>query len=326
MVKVVVIGAAGGIGQPLALLMKLNPSVTELAVVDVAPVVAGVACDISHIPTKAVVSHAVGDPRPALAGAHLVLVPAGVPRKPGMTRDDLFNINAGIVKGVAEACADACPNAFFGIISNPVNSMVPVFAEVFRHKLGSVDYKKVFGVTTLDILRAKTFAGGLIGTDPTTIEIPVVGGHAGTTIVPLFSQIKPAHTFAPDVLEKLVKRTQEGGTEVVDAKAGAGSATLSMAQAAAVFAQHIIDAILGKSSQFCGYVGANPTYESEGVPYFASVLSVGVDGVTAIHPLDGITEGERAQIAAALPELRSSIKKGEDFVKEQIAKVAEAKN
>ena len=55
-----------------------------------------------------------------------------MPRKPGMTRDDLFNTNAGIVKGLAEACAKHCPDAMFLIISNPVNSTVPIFAEGMR--------------------------------------------------------------------------------------------------------------------------------------------------------------------------------------------------
>jgi len=58
--------------------------------------------------------------------------PAGVPRKPGMTRDDLFNINAGIVATLCEAIAAACPDAWVAIISNPVNSTVPIAAEVFK--------------------------------------------------------------------------------------------------------------------------------------------------------------------------------------------------
>ncbi len=65
-------------------------------------------------------------------GAKVVVIPAGVPRKPGMTRDDLFNTNASIVNGLAEACAKHCPDAMFLIISNPVNSTVPIFAETLK--------------------------------------------------------------------------------------------------------------------------------------------------------------------------------------------------
>ena len=92
----------------------------------------------------------------ALSGADLVIIPAGVPRKPGMTRDDLFNINAGIVHALAVACAQHCPKAVLNIISNPVNSTVPIAAEVLK-AAGVYDPKKLLGVTTLDVVRANTF-------------------------------------------------------------------------------------------------------------------------------------------------------------------------
>lgn len=86
----------------------------------------------------------------------LVIIPAGVPRKPGMTRDDLFNINAGIVRTLCEGIAKCCPNAIVNVISNPVNSTVPIAAEVFK-KAGTCDPKRLLGVTTLDVVRANTF-------------------------------------------------------------------------------------------------------------------------------------------------------------------------
>jgi len=92
----------------------------------------------------------------ALSGADLVIIPAGVPRKPGMTRDDLFNINAGIVHALAVAVAAHAPKAVVNIISNPVNSTVPIAAEVLK-AAGVYDPKKLLGVTTLDVVRANTF-------------------------------------------------------------------------------------------------------------------------------------------------------------------------
>ena len=134
MVKVSVLGAAGGIGQPLSLLLKMNDSITELALYDIvnSP---GVAVDLSHISTPALVKGYKGDADLAasLAGSQIVVIPAGVPRKPGMTRDDLFNINAGIVRNLARACAVHCPKAFVCVISNPVNATVPIVAEVFKN-------------------------------------------------------------------------------------------------------------------------------------------------------------------------------------------------
>lgn len=67
----------------------------------------------------------------ALKDAKVVVIPAGVPRKPGMTRDDLFNTNAGIVRDLAAAAARTCPKAMLCIITNPVNSMVPIASEVW---------------------------------------------------------------------------------------------------------------------------------------------------------------------------------------------------
>jgi len=151
--------------------------------------------------------------------------------KPGMTRDDLFNINAGIVKSLIEVIAEVAPKAYILIISNPVNSTVPIAAEVLKAK-GVFDPKRLFGVTTLDVVRAETFVAEIVGEkNPQSLNIPVIGGHSGETIVPLFSQAKPAVKIPSDKLADLIKRVQFGGDEVVKAKDGAGSATLSMAYA-----------------------------------------------------------------------------------------------
>lgn len=115
-------GASGGIGQPLSLLLKRSSLVTELNLYDIVNT-PGVAADLSHIETKSVVKGYVGPDqlKDSLRGMELVMIPAGVPRKPGMTRDDLFNTNASIVRDLAAACAEVCPKALIGIISNPVN-------------------------------------------------------------------------------------------------------------------------------------------------------------------------------------------------------------
>jgi malate dehydrogenase len=98
MVKVTVLGAAGGIGQPLSLLLALLPGITQLSLYDIVNT-PGVAADLAHINTGVDVrgylpEDGAGLGR-ALENAQIVVIPAGVPRKPGMTRDDLFKINAG---------------------------------------------------------------------------------------------------------------------------------------------------------------------------------------------------------------------------------------
>ncbi|KAJ3060950.1 hypothetical protein HDU99_005719, partial [Rhizoclosmatium hyalinum] len=137
--NVAVIGAAGGIGQPLSLLLKLNPNVSKLALYDIVNT-PGVAADLSHINTNSKVvgykgADALGE---AITGADVIVIPAGVPRKPGMTRDDLFNTNANIVQSIGQAIAKHAPKAHVLVIANPVNSTVPIIAETLK-KAGVFD-------------------------------------------------------------------------------------------------------------------------------------------------------------------------------------------
>ncbi|CAN0913014.1 Malate dehydrogenase, mitochondrial, partial [Linum grandiflorum] len=118
--------------------------------------------------------------------------------------------------------------ALVNIISNPVNSTVPIAAEVFN-KAATYDEKMLFGVTTLDVVRATTFYAANANVPVAGVNIPVVGGHAGVTIIPLFSQANPKANLSDEEIVALTKRTQDGGPEVVGPKAGNGSATLSMA-------------------------------------------------------------------------------------------------
>ncbi|KAK3117105.1 Malate dehydrogenase, cytoplasmic [Teratosphaeriaceae sp. CCFEE 6253] len=335
--KVAVLGAAGGIGQPLSLLLKLNPRVTELALYDIkgAP---GVAADISHINTKSTVKGYEATPgsvKECLTGAEIVLIPAGVPRKPGMTRDgttslpsgppptphpangvcllDLFNTNASIVRDLAKAAADACPDANILVIANPVNSTVPITAEVFKSK-GVYNPKRLFGVTTLDVVRASRFISQLKSTDPANENITVVGGHSGATIVPLLSQ--SGYSLEGGERDEYVRRVQFGGDEVVQAKGGAGSATLSMAMAGARFAESLLKAAQGQSGVVEPTFVDSPLYKDQGVTYFASNVELGANGVEKIHEVGEITEHEQGLLEVCLKDLKGNIEKGEKWAKE----------
>merc|ERR1712176_1147307 len=215
-----------------------------------------------------------------LTGCHLVLVPAGMPRKPGMTRDDLFKVNAGIAKNIVEACAKHCPNAILGLIVNPVNSVVPAMCELYR-KAG-LDPKKICGVTSLDIVRANKFVHEITGAPVESINVPVVGGHAGTTILPLFSQVEAAKSIPADQIPALDKHVQDAGTDVVNAKGGKGSATLSMAYAGAKFGNAVLSGLAGIDTTECAYVMRDPA-EGAKLPYLASKVTFGKEGVKKVH-------------------------------------------
>ncbi|KAJ3158950.1 Malate dehydrogenase, cytoplasmic [Geranomyces michiganensis] len=310
--KVAVLGAAGGIGQPLSLLLKLNPHIDRLSLYDIVNT-PGVAADLSHINTNSTVTGHKGPEQlgAALKDAQVIVIPAGVPRKPGMTRDDLFNTNAGIVKTLAEAAAKHAPKAHILVIANPVNSTVPIVAEVFK-KHNVFDAKRLFGVTTLDVVRASTFVGQTKGTNPENINVHVIGGHSGVTIMPLLSQT--GIKFTKEEIEALTNRIQFGGDEVVKAKDGTGSATLSMAQAGARFTDSLLRALGGEK----GIV--EPTYvkshvaAKDGVEYFSTNVELGTEGVSKIHDIGPMSDYEKKLYTAAVPELKANIQKGVAFV------------
>ncbi|XP_017040198.1 malate dehydrogenase, mitochondrial [Drosophila ficusphila] len=308
--KVTVCGAAGGIGQPLSLLLKQNPLVTDLALYDIVHT-PGVAADLSHIDTKSKTAGFIGADQlgDSLKGSDVVVIPAGVPRKPGMTRDDLFNVNAGIIKDISNSIAKNCPKALVAIITNPVNTCVPIAAEILK-KAGVYDPKRLFGVSTLDVVRARAFIGHALGVDPQSVQIPVIGGHSGVTILPVLSQSQPLFKGNQDTIEKLTVRIQEAGTEVVKAKAGAGSATLSMAYAGARFAGSLLKGLNGDKNVIeCSYVQSTVTEAT----FFSTPLVLGKNGVQENLGLPKLNDYEKKLLEAAIPELKKNIQKGIDF-------------
>ncbi|SGZ51982.1 CIC11C00000002929 [Sungouiella intermedia] len=334
MVKVTVCGAAGGIGQPLSLLLKLNPQVTELSLFDVVNV-PGVGADLSHINSGATTKSFLPSSREdttalaeSLKGSDIVVIPAGVPRKPGMTRDDLFNINASIVQSLAQGIADNAPEALVLIISNPVNSTVPIVAETLK-KNNVYNPAKLFGVTTLDIVRANTFISQLFAseTKPTDFEVPVVGGHSGETIVPLYSVGAKSYydKLSAEQKKELVHRVQFGGDEVVQAKNGAGSATLSMAYAGYRLAESLLKASQGESVTECTFLNLDSSIKGaseakklvKDLDFFSLPVTLSKDGIAEVHYdiLNKINDDEKKLLEVAIEQLSGNISKGVSFVK-----------
>jgi len=318
--KVCVCGGAGGIGQPLSMLMAMDSNVSELCVFDLSIAMVppqGVAADLSHLNKKVDVKGYVMEvgKKPidhleeCLTGCNLVLVPAGMPRKPGQTRDDLFKINADIAKGIVEACAKFCPDAVLALIVNPVNSIVPAMAELYKKK--GLNPLNVVGVTTLDCVRASKFIGNVTGKNPNYIKIPVIGGHAGETILPVFSQDKISASVDAEKIPDLDKKVQDAGTEVVNAKGGKGSATLSMAFAGARLGSAVLAGLSGRRRTECAYVQSEVT----DLPYFASKVVFGEKGVTKVLGLGDLNEHETKRLEAVKVALKGEIDTGLEYAK-----------
>jgi malate dehydrogenase len=156
-----------------------------------------------------------------LKGADVVIVTAGVPRKPGMTRDDLIGINAKVIATVAENIKAHCPNAFVIVVTNPLDVMVWVMRE-----LSGLPHNKVVGMAgVLDSARFRLFLAQEFGVSVEDVTAFVLGGH-GDTMVPLIRYSTVAGIPVPDLIkmgwstqakiDAIVKRTRDGGAEIVN--------------------------------------------------------------------------------------------------------------
>ena len=222
MKKISLIGA-GQIGGTLAHLIGIKELANEVVLFDVASGIAkGKALDIAQ--SSSVdgfdVRFSGTDNYEDIKNSDVIIVTAGVPRKPGMSRDDLLGINLKIIKQVAEGIKQHAPNAFVICITNPLDVMVMAF-----QKYSNLPSNKVVGMAgILDSSRFKLFLSLELNVPVKEIEAMVMGGH-GDTMVPLprFTKVsgKPLlelvkeGKLSNDKLEKINQRTRDGGAEIV---------------------------------------------------------------------------------------------------------------
>lgn len=312
--KVCVCACTGGIGNPLSMLLALEPLVAELALYDLDTATmpaSGVAADLGHFERRCKVkSYVLAKRQPmeeleeCFRGCHLVMVPVGAPRSANQERVELLKINAAIVKDIVEACAKFCPEAVVALIVNPMNSIVPAMARLYEIR-GCVP-TKIIGVTSLDAVRANKFVHEATGVPVESIEVPVVGGHAGRTIVPLFSQDAAAAHLSLEDVRQLEARVQNAGREVVYAKNGKGSATLSMAYAAARLGRAVLQGLAGQPQDECAYVKSSVCE----LPFFASRVTFSRQGVERVHPLGKLSAYEQERLKEAKELLQTEIDEG----------------
>ncbi|XP_055301827.1 malate dehydrogenase-like isoform X2 [Sitodiplosis mosellana] len=307
----------------MSLLLKENTLISELALWGDARggigKIPGIAADLSHIstPVKVLGYSGPGNISAALQNADVVVIPAGVARKKGMSRQELFKANAEILRDIAVKISTVCPKALIAIITNPVNSGVPVVSEVLK-KQGTYDPNRIFGVTTLDIVRAQTFIGDEMNVSPLEVNVPVIGGHSDESIIPVLSQTHlnsvPKKALTLPKFEELTKRIQVAGSEIVTAKNGDGSATLSTAYAATRFVNALVEALTGDPNVFeYAYVRSNVTTAK----YFSTRLKLGKNGIEKIFGIPELNEFEKKLLHEAIPLLQKDIEAGEKYVKEE---------
>jgi malate dehydrogenase len=214
--KVAIVGA-GNVGATVAhqLLMHETADVALVDVIEGMP--QGKALDLAEstpVEGRTVLVEGAND-YGAVAGADVVVITAGIARKPGMSRDDLLATNAGIVKGAAEEVAKRAPHAFVIVVTNPLDVMVYLAWKVTRFPR-----ERVFGMAgVLDSTRFAYFVSRELDVSPRDVTAMVLGGHGDTMVpMPRYTTVAgvPITDLLPaDAIARLVTRTRDGGAEIV---------------------------------------------------------------------------------------------------------------
>ncbi|XP_044739353.1 malate dehydrogenase, mitochondrial-like [Chrysoperla carnea] len=312
--KVTLLGAAGNVGQPLALLLKSNPVITKLALYDTSKSIVCMAKDLSLVNTPTCIQYGYGQRqlKYTLQDSEVVVIAAGIPRKSG-ERDDLFDVNGEIVYDLASECTKYCPNAMVVLITNPLNALVPLLSELYKQK-ECYDPKRIFGVTALDTIRTRTLISNYLQKPLSkSTKIPIIGGHSFYTIIPVLSQVKKAN-IKFDTMEdyrNLILSIRCANNQVLDSK---GNVTVSMAYAAAKFCNSLIAAMNGAKNIYeCAYVKSNEDI----LPFMASQLRLSTDGIAENYGCGLLNDYEKRLLDDAVPYLLCDIKKGVDFITEK---------
>lgn len=243
--KIALVGA-GQIGGTLALLAG-QKNLGDVVLVDISEGTAkGKALDLAELSPveKFDCAYSGGSDYALIEGSDVVIVTAGIPRKPGMSRDDLIGINKGIIKSVGEQIKKHAPNAFVIVITNPLDVMVGEM-----QKVTGFDPKKVIGMAgVLDSARFRYFLAEEFGVSVEDVSAFVLGGH-GDTMVPLVRYSTVAGIPLPDLvkmgwttqekLDAIVTRTRNGGGEIVQLL-GNGSAFYAPASSAIAMAESFL--------------------------------------------------------------------------------------
>ena len=240
MSKVTVVGA-GNVGATCANVLAVNEVANEVCLIDIKEGFAeGKAMDIMQTAQlmgfDTVVTGVTND-YSKTANSDVVIITSGMPRKPGMTREELIGINACIVKSVANQVLTYCPNAILIIVSNPMDPM----AYLALHALG-LPRNRVIGMGgALDSARLKYFLSQAIGCNANDVEGFVIGGHGDTTMIPLVSYMTykgiPVSNFlTQEQIDEVVKSTMVGGATLTgllgtSAWMAPGAASASVAEA-----------------------------------------------------------------------------------------------
>ncbi len=309
MSKVSVIGA-GHVGESVAF-MTAERHLADVVLIDIVEgMPQGKALDMSQVGPLFGFDSAVrgSNDMKDVAGSDVVVVTAGIPRKPGMDRMELLGTNAGIVKGLCEAIRDHAPEAIVILVTNPLD----VMAHVALATTGFVRGRVMGMAGVLDAARFRTFIASELGVSVKDIAAMVLGGH-GDQMVPLprFSTVNgvPLPELMPtDRIEALVERTRKGGAEIV-ALLKTGSAYYAPGASVTV----MLEAILRDTGHLLPVAAAlDGEYGYSGI-FLGVPVVLGREGIRSIEVLD-LTEDERAALQRSADAVRAGVESVSQFL------------
>jgi len=309
MEKITVIGA-GNVGATVANVIAHKDLAKEVVLLDIKEGIAeGKALDIwqtssiNHFNTRVT---GVTNDYLKTKGSGVIVITSGLPRKPGMSRDDLIKINAGIVKDVTEKAVKYSPDAIIIVVSNPLDVMTYA-----AFKASNKPANKVFGMAgTLDTGRYRAFLANALDVSPTDIHALLLGGH-GDTMVPLprytsVNGIPVTQLLGKEELDKIVDRTKKGGGELVNLMGT--SAWYAPGAAAAQLVEAIVDdqkKIVPLCACLKGEYGQKDVYL--GVP-----VKLGKNGIEEIIQID-LNKDEQKLLDTSANSVRKVMKVLDDM-------------
>lgn len=308
--QVAVVGGANVLGQATCLLLRSHPRVKKLVIHDEESLSSGVALDLSHIPTVSKVTgyHGKQTLDTALAGSDIVIATGGTPQKPGLTKDKWFFINAEFVRELSIKVSRVQPLPFLGIVTEPINTLVPMAAELLRSH-GDYDPKKLFGITTNEALRAQAAYAAHHKLTHCDCYVPVIGGRSAKTILPLLSQATPECEMCDSSIMELTHTIQKGHDQVTMAKKG-WSPTLSTAYGIAEFVAAIMDALDGNKAKVNAFVENNDF----GTSFFSGLVELNHDGAGEMERYNNMSSYEVSLLEKCIDQLRRDVEYGKKML------------
>lgn len=308
--QVTILGAASELGQTISLLLRGQPSITKLVIHDIHKQNQGVAIDLSHVPSKSCIAGYTGEETlvKALKKSDIVIATGGTPRTPGMTQKMWFLKNSDYIKRTAPKIAKVHPFPFVGIVTEPINSIVPMAAEIMKRH-GNFNGKKLFGITTIDYIRAQCLFANENKLKPKECKVPVIGGRSNKTIIPLLSQSKPTIEMEEKLAQEFTTKLRSCDEVITNAKSG-WSPTLAVAYSVLCFVRALIDALDSRQTKVSAFVENNDF----GTSFFGGITTIDKNGVHDMQRFTKLSAFEIHLLENSIKQLRDDVERGKKML------------